>query len=211
LGVQAQVLSAAGLALAARTEGLTPDLVERARVAERSIVLAWMMRGTLHLVAAEDYGWLTRWWWSPGWPTRAGAFVLVRDWIGEPKAMERDAALAELAIRFLVAHEPAAPADLAVWSGLRMGDVNRAWRAVGDRLAEGEGPGGRLWTLRSRRAEAPAGLVRLLPSFAEHVLGWKDRVFCVEPDRWKLINRGGGWLHPVVVADGRFVPEPQPT
>ena len=58
LGVQAQVLPAAAMALACRTDGLDAGSVERARGAERSIVLAWMMRGTLHLVAAEDYGWL---------------------------------------------------------------------------------------------------------------------------------------------------------
>jgi hypothetical protein len=54
VGVQAQLLRSAGLALAARTDGLTEDAVTRARVGERSIVLTWAMRGTLHLVAAED-------------------------------------------------------------------------------------------------------------------------------------------------------------
>src|SRR3984893_18064064 len=57
-GVQAQVLSAAGLALRARARYLEADQVRRARLEERSIVLTWAMRGTLHLVAAEDYGWL---------------------------------------------------------------------------------------------------------------------------------------------------------
>ena len=52
---------------------------------------------------------------------------------------------------------------------------------------------------------APAGLVRLLPSFDEYLLGWKDRAFCVPPDRWRLINRGGGWLHPVLLHDGRAI------
>src|ERR1700680_98514 len=59
-GVQAQVLSAAGLALLARTEGLTHEQVDRARLVDRSIVLTWAMRGTLHLIAAEDVGW-----WQP--------------------------------------------------------------------------------------------------------------------------------------------------
>src|SRR2546425_2047232 len=204
LGVQAQVLSAAGLALAARAEGLSGHAVEWARVKDRSIVLTWAMRGTLHLVAAEDYGWLrpvvlepritnaerrlrqlglsgdqpakavravermldrkgplTRreildglrrlglpthdeaiayhlvWLTSSGGgvcygPSRGGdrCFVLVRDWIGEPKAMDRDAALAELAVRYLAAHGPATPEDLAFWSGIRMGDARRAWRAI---------------------------------------------------------------------------------
>src|ERR1700674_975010 len=57
-GVQAQVLSATGLALRARSEGFTARDVDRARLVDRSIVVTWAMRGTLHLIAAEDYGWL---------------------------------------------------------------------------------------------------------------------------------------------------------
>jgi hypothetical protein len=59
--------------------------------------------------------------------------------------------------------------------------------------------------LLSRKEEAPAGLVRLLPSFDEYLLGWKDRGFAVTPENWKRINRGGGWLHPVVLVNGRAV------
>ena len=55
VGVQAQLLGSAGLALAARTNGLTEGAVTAARVEERSIVLTWAMRGTLHLVTAEDF------------------------------------------------------------------------------------------------------------------------------------------------------------
>lgn len=57
-GVQAQDLQAALLSMRARSAGLTSARVERARQAERSIVRTWCMRGTLHLVAAEDARWL---------------------------------------------------------------------------------------------------------------------------------------------------------
>src|SRR2546422_1256673 len=57
-GVQAQVLPAASLALRARRAGLTAAAVDRARNGERSIVLCWAMRGTLHLIAADDHAWL---------------------------------------------------------------------------------------------------------------------------------------------------------
>ncbi|HEV8636804.1 MAG TPA: winged helix DNA-binding domain-containing protein [Chloroflexota bacterium] len=59
-GVQAQDPTAAALAIRARTPGLTMADVERARVEERSVVRTWAMRGTLHLVAAEDVRWLLR-------------------------------------------------------------------------------------------------------------------------------------------------------
>src|SRR5207253_4388703 len=57
-GVQAQDPTAAALAVRARTLGLRAAEIERARAGERSIVRTWVMRGTLHLVAAEDVRWL---------------------------------------------------------------------------------------------------------------------------------------------------------
>jgi hypothetical protein len=58
LPVQAQDGRAAELAVRARMRGVTAGDVEAARVRERSIVRTWAMRGTLHLVATEDVGWL---------------------------------------------------------------------------------------------------------------------------------------------------------
>jgi uncharacterized protein YcaQ len=57
-GIQAQDMHAATLALRARGVGLVADNVEQARVQERSIVRTWGQRGTLHLLATEDLGWL---------------------------------------------------------------------------------------------------------------------------------------------------------
>ncbi|HKV58592.1 MAG TPA: winged helix DNA-binding domain-containing protein [Ktedonobacteraceae bacterium] len=57
-GVQAQDARAATLAVRVRSVGLMADDVERARVRERSIIRTWGQRGTLHLLATEDLGWL---------------------------------------------------------------------------------------------------------------------------------------------------------
>jgi hypothetical protein len=119
--------------------------------------------------------------------------------------MEAEKAAAELAVRYLRAHGPAEPADLAMWSGLRLGDAKRAWQSIGHRLAEVETTHGRRWTLRTAPDAAPRSLVRLLPSFDEYLLGWKDRAIVTGAQHWRMINRGGGWIHPVVFADGRAV------
>lgn len=52
--LQSQEWLAAMLAIRARTHGLSAAHVRHAREVERSVVLTWAMRGTLHLVAAED-------------------------------------------------------------------------------------------------------------------------------------------------------------
>lgn len=56
--MQAQDAAAAALAVRARSPGLVYSDIESARLDDHSIIRTWMMRGTLHLVAAEDVGWL---------------------------------------------------------------------------------------------------------------------------------------------------------
>ena len=57
-GIQAQDARAAVLALRVRSVGLVTADAERARVQERTIIRTWGQRGTLHLLATEDLGWL---------------------------------------------------------------------------------------------------------------------------------------------------------
>ena len=57
-GIQAQDAQAAQLALRVRSAGLVAADVEHARVQERTIIRTWGQRGTLHLLATEDLGWL---------------------------------------------------------------------------------------------------------------------------------------------------------
>jgi hypothetical protein len=56
--VQAQSYDAARHQLRVRSNDLTAAAVDRAYVQERSVVRTWLMRGTLHLCAADDMRWL---------------------------------------------------------------------------------------------------------------------------------------------------------
>jgi hypothetical protein len=58
LGLQAQEPPSGMLAVRPRTHHLVAEDVRRAREEERSIVLTWCMRGTMHLVSAEDLAWM---------------------------------------------------------------------------------------------------------------------------------------------------------
>ena len=57
-GLQAQDTPASRLAVRPRSAGLDAEAVRRACNRDRSVVRTWAMRGTLHMVAAEDAGWL---------------------------------------------------------------------------------------------------------------------------------------------------------
>ena len=56
--VQAQDARGSLLAVRARSTGLTSTDVDRALTEDRTLVVDWLNRGTLHLVRAEDHAWL---------------------------------------------------------------------------------------------------------------------------------------------------------
>jgi Winged helix DNA-binding domain len=58
LAIQAQDPRGARLAVRARSHGLSAADVDTALTQDRSVVVTWLNRGTLHLVRAEDYWWL---------------------------------------------------------------------------------------------------------------------------------------------------------
>lgn len=58
LAVQGQDPRGARLAVRARSQGLTAADVDRALSEERSLLITWLNRGTLHLIRSEDYWWL---------------------------------------------------------------------------------------------------------------------------------------------------------
>src|SRR5690349_7051616 len=60
VAIQAQVMSSAELSLRARVRGLRRDDVRDALWRDRSLVKTWAMRGTLHLVAADELPELVR-------------------------------------------------------------------------------------------------------------------------------------------------------
>ncbi|HNB52010.1 MAG TPA: winged helix DNA-binding domain-containing protein, partial [Anaerolineales bacterium] len=57
-GIQTQEVEAGVLSICVRGTGLTAEDVHRAQAEARSIVRAWVMRGTLHLVTVEDLAWM---------------------------------------------------------------------------------------------------------------------------------------------------------
>jgi hypothetical protein len=58
--VQAQAAAPARLAVRARTVGLRAADVDRATNEARTVVSTWLMRGTLHMVAAADVQWMVQ-------------------------------------------------------------------------------------------------------------------------------------------------------
>ena len=60
--------------------------------------------------------------------------MLLDEWVPDPRVLERDEALGELALRFVRSHGPVTRQDLARWTGLTAGDARRAITLAGDAL-----------------------------------------------------------------------------
>jgi hypothetical protein len=128
------------------------------------------------------------------------AYVLVRDWLGEPASIDREKALAELARRYLVGHQPATDRDLAKWAGLPLRDARAGLQAIGSELEEGEGG---LVSLAKRPPVEKPPPPRLLGAFDPVLLGWTSREDILGPHT-NLVTRNG-IFHPFAMVNGRAV------
>jgi Winged helix DNA-binding domain len=131
---------------------------------------------------------------------RDQAFVLARDWLGAPPpAMSREAALGELARRYLAGHAPAADRDLAQWAaGMGLRDARLGLARCGavqraDGLAE--------LPVNPQRAAALLPPPRLLGAFDPLLLGWASRDPVVGPHR--RIVTVNGLFRPFALVGGR--------
>jgi hypothetical protein len=95
LAVQGQDPRGVRLAIRARTSGLTTADVDRALTQDRSLLITWLNRGTLHLVRREDYPWLHA--LTAPAVLKPNARRLVEEGVG-PDDAERAVALVERAL-----------------------------------------------------------------------------------------------------------------
>ena len=142
---------------------------------------------------------------------REQTFARLDAWVPNPRRLERDEALGELAARYVRSHGPASVEDLVRWSGLTVRDVRRGIAVAGAALTTLEVEGrplllgaGALDTLEAVADDAAP--VLLLPGFDEYVLGYRDRSAMLDPERSDTIVPGGnGMFKATVVVDGEIV------
>jgi hypothetical protein len=131
-------------------------------------------------------------------------WTLLGDHVREPRVLDRDAALREIARRYLLARGPATDRDLAWWTGLTLGDVREGLAAVDaefDRLELG----GIVYRMALGLAEAASG-VHALPGFDEYLLGYTDRSAPLAGRPLSDVVPGSnGMFLPTIVAQGEVV------
>jgi hypothetical protein len=126
-------------------------------------------------------------------------FVLVRDHLGDLPDVDPDAALGELARRYLGGHGPADAGDLARWAGIPLGAARRGLRAIAPELARR--PDGLAHLRRAARPRLPPP--RLLGPFDPLLLGWAGRDDVVGRHRGLVTTNG--IFRPFALVGGRAV------
>ncbi len=210
--------------------GLTEEIVNRATEVLRH-ALAGGKRLTRaecveHLVAAglhtaSEHGYHLLWYASQVGVTCIGpqlgkeqTFVLLDEWVPDPRRLDRDEALAELAIRYFRSHGPTTVKDFAGWTGLNLGEARTAIALARDALVAAQADGVAMVmsnelldtaaNVAHRSGNAPD--VLLLPGFDEYLLGFKDRSAMITPERMKRVIPGGnGVFMPTIVEDGAVI------
>jgi hypothetical protein len=145
-------------------------------------------------------------------PTDDGeqAFVLLDEWVPNPRRPDREEALGQLVRRYFAGHGPATVADLVRWAGTTVRDVRTGLAVAQDHLDSVDVDGVEHFLdpatperLDECRAEA-RGLF-LLPGFDEYVLGYGDRRAILDPEfADRIVPGGNGMFRPTVVVDGRI-------
>jgi hypothetical protein len=274
--LQAQDYTGALWSIGLRMASATEATVEQA-LAERTIVRTWPLRGTLHIVAAQDVRWLLALLTPRVIAQTAGryrqlgldeatfarskavfaaaleggkqltraelqqmleraniatagqrgyhllvraaqdglicfgvprgkqqTFTLLDEWVPPTPGLMGDAALAELARRYVSGHGPVTVQDLMRWAGLTAAEAKTGLAEAGKDLVQATLAGRVYWMARDVQDRAGgAQPLYLLPGFDEFMLGYSDRSAMLDPAYAQRICPGGnGVFNPTVVIDG---------
>ena len=100
------------------------------------------------------------------------AYVRIADWLGEPPAVDRHAALADLARRYLAGHARGDDRDLARWAGVPLRDARAGLGAIAPEIEQRDDG---LLAQRGQELGAEPPPPRLLGAFEPVLLGWTSR------------------------------------
>lgn len=276
--LQAQDYAASLWAVGTRLPGSTQTDIERA-IAEHRIVRTWAMRGTIHLLAAEDVRWMLQLLaprvlggaasrdrqlgldeatynrsrkllekalqdgkqmqrdelyavlergkistegqrgyhilWRLGLngvvcfgqhEGKQPTFALLDAWAPPSRQLERDAALAELALRYFGSRGPATVQDFATWAKLSLTEARAGLESVAPELQRFTQARETYWMSKTLAESTAAQTAFLLPAFDEYLLGYKDRSAVLAAEHaGKVVPGGNGMFLPMMVQNGRVV------
>lgn len=135
-------------------------------------------------------------------------FVLLDEWVPQPRELSREDALAEMARRYFTSHGPASVQDFTRWAGLTVTDAKSGLEAVRSELIAEKINGQQYWMANHTPDHQlrPATSIYLLPGFDEYLLGYKDRSAVLAAEHAdKIVPGNNGIFLPTLVVTGTVV------
>lgn len=132
-------------------------------------------------------------------------FCLLEEWAPKARNLEKDAALAELTLRYFKGHGPATLQDFIWWSGLKISDAKAGLAMVSSQL-ESLAVNDQLYWMHPGmpRLGKKTSIVCLLPGFDEYLLGYRDRTAALDPLHAQKIQPGSnGIFSSTIVVNGK--------
>lgn len=146
---------------------------------------------------------------SGAWKGKQNTYALVDERCPGAQALEREAALAELARRFFTSHGPATIKDYVWWSGLTVADTRAGIDLCGDALIREEIDGVEYWSPAVppvlENTAPPSPVAHLLPNYDEYVVAYADRSAIFDEAHADKLHMRGGVLNNIIVIDGIVV------
>jgi len=132
-------------------------------------------------------------------------YALFSERVPSPRRLERDEALAELALRYFTGHGPATERDLAYWATLTVTDVRRGLAVVRDQLASFVHDGRTFWHAQGQGPPQGAGSpgAHLLQILDEMYRGYQDSRWVL--DAAGVVGRGRETSTGMALVDGQLV------
>jgi hypothetical protein len=134
-------------------------------------------------------------------------YALLEERVAKSPALERDAALLELARRYFTTRGPATVDDFAWWSGLTKADAKRGVEAVAAHLEHEAIEGRSYWSpATGRPVRISRSVAHLLPNYDEYFIGLKDRsAFSARLKASGVEARTGALSGHILIVNGQIV------
>jgi hypothetical protein len=137
---------------------------------------------------------------------KQATFTLLDEWIPTGKPLDREAALARLALCYFRSHGPALLEDFVAWTALTATEAKLAIRLAESELRTETVDDKTYWLAAEAQPARKQSAVYLLPGFDEFILGYRDRSPSLDPRHAnKVCPSSNGMFIATIIVDGQVL------
>jgi len=130
-------------------------------------------------------------------------YALLQERVKQPRKIEREEALAKLALKYFSSHGPATVQDFAWWSGLSLTDARHGLEMQKSKFVSEKIDQDTYWFLSSLNTSSiKKNVAFLLPAFDEFLISYKNRQAVIDMEGHSKAVSSNGIFWPIIVING---------